>query len=61
MLDKLQTVKIIVNSNLTQTLHPYCTFNYANVFSFSFLSTHLSIIQLSNVFIYKLVTLKGTF
>lgn len=60
MLDKLQTVKIIVNSNLTQTLH-HCTYNYAYVFSFSFLSTHLSITQLSSVFIYKLVTLKGTF
>lgn len=59
MLDKLQTVKIIVNSNLTQTLHPYCTSNCANVFSFSFLSTHLSIIQLSNVFSLQASNTKG--
>lgn len=59
MLDKLQTVKIIVNSNLTQTLHPYCTSNCANVFSFSFLSTHLSIIQLSNVFSLQTSNTKG--
>lgn len=42
MLDKLQTVKIIVNSNLTQTLHQYCTSNYANVFFIQF-SLHTSL------------------